>query len=122
MSSLTFRPSRPPWLFTSLAHSSYPFWNARPSAVNAPSAGVSDSEAPMVIGPVELLAGVVPLVVPLVVPELVQAASTLTPSTTAALVAIVLPVNLGRTRLTASSSFLLDHASSAGNHRARPSV
>jgi hypothetical protein len=60
--------------------------------------------------------------VPLVVLELVHAASTLTPSTTAALVAILLPVNRERMGLTPSSSFLFDHASSAGNHRARPSV
>jgi hypothetical protein len=86
--------------------------------VNAPLGGVSDSDAPMVIGPVELLAGVVTLVVP----ELLQAASMLTPSTTAAPVATLVPVNRGRTRLTPSSSFLLDHASSAGNHRARPSA
>jgi hypothetical protein len=52
--------------------------------------------------------------VPLVVLELVQAASMLTPSTTAALVATLVPVNREWTRLTPSSSFLFDHASSAG--------
>jgi hypothetical protein len=71
-----------------------------------------------VIGPVELLVAAVPLVVL----ELVHAASTLTPSTTAALMAILLPVNRERMGLTPSSSFLVDHASSTGNHRARPSV
>ncbi len=86
--------------------------------MNGPLAGDSDSDAPMVIGPVELLVAAVPLVVL----ELVQAASMLTPSTTTALVATLVPVNRGRTRLTPSSSFLLDHTSSAGNHRARPSV
>ena len=39
----------PPWAFTSLAHSWYPFSNAWPSAEKSP---VSDSDAPMVIGPV----------------------------------------------------------------------
>jgi hypothetical protein len=86
--------------------------------VNGPLAGDSDSDAPMVIGPVELLVAAVPLVVL----ELVQAASMLTPSTTTALVATLVPVNRGRTPLTPSSSFLLDHTSSADHHRARPPV
>src|SRR5271169_1193557 len=107
MISLTFRPSRPPWLFTSLAHRWYPLSNAWPSAVNAPLAGVSDSDAPMVIGVVELPVGVVPLEVL----EPLHAASTLTPSTMTVLAATLVLVNRGRTGLTPSSSFLLDHAS-----------
>ncbi len=88
--------------------------------VNAPSAGDRDSDAPMTIGPVELLAAVVPLVVLELL--LLHAASTLTPSTTAVPAAILVPVNRGRTRLTPSSSFLFDHASSAGSHRTSPSA
>jgi hypothetical protein len=52
-----------------------------------------------------------------VLEPLLHAASTLTPSTTAVPAAILVPVNRGWTRLTPSSSFLLDHASSAGYHR-----
>src|ERR1022692_2400798 len=47
MISLTWRPSIPPWLLTSLTHSWYPRWNAWPSAEKSP---VSDSEAPIRIG------------------------------------------------------------------------
>src|SRR5579863_2669421 len=81
--STTLRPSRPPWAFTSLAHRWYPLSNARPSAWKgsglAAGPGLSESEAPMMIGPVGLLAGAAEVEVL----ALVQAASTLTPSTTA---------------------------------------
>src|ERR1700751_5665468 len=99
MSSLTFRPSRPPWLFTSLAHSSYPFWNAWPSARKGSLAPpLSDNDAPMVIGVLELLVGVVLLELL----ELVQAASTLTPSRTTAPAVTLVPENRARTGLTPS--------------------
>src|SRR6266567_4680177 len=54
MVSLTWRPRMPPWAFTSLAHSWYPRSNAWPSAEKSPA---SDSDAPMVIGPVGCLVG-----------------------------------------------------------------
>src|SRR5215469_1012292 len=59
ITSLTWRPSRPPRALMSLAHSSYPRLNATPSAERCPS---RDSDAPMVIGPVELSCDVVPVV------------------------------------------------------------
>src|SRR5579862_3153479 len=81
--STTLRPSRPPWAFTSLAHRWYPLSNARPSAWKgsglAAGPELSESDAPMMIGPVGLLAGAAEVEVL----ALVQAASTLTPSTTA---------------------------------------
>ena len=55
------RPSSPPSLFTSLAHSLYPLSVACPSAAKEP---VSGSEMPTVIGWAELLAVVLALVVP----------------------------------------------------------
>src|SRR2546429_10013440 len=68
----------PPWAFTSLAHSWYPRSNAWPSAEKSP---VSDSDAPMVIGPVAWL---VAAGAPLEVLELVHAARALSPSTVTA--------------------------------------
>ena len=50
MISLTWRPSIPPWLLTTLCHSWYPRWNATPSAEKSP---VSDSDAPIRIGGLE---------------------------------------------------------------------
>jgi len=52
----------PPCALTSLAHSSYPFSNAWPSAEKSFAAvPVRDSDAPMVIGPVGLPAAEVVL-------------------------------------------------------------
>src|SRR5437868_14774115 len=99
MVSFTFRPSRPPWAFTSFAHSLYPFSNARPSAEKSP---VSDSDAPIVIGASELLDELVPPLELL----LVQAARTPTQSTAAALTAIAWPENQGRAGRTPGPSFL----------------
>ena len=79
----------PPWAFTSLAHSSYPCSNAWPSAEKSP---VSDSDAPMVIGPVGWL---VAAGVPLEVLELVHAARALNPSTVTAVMANTFPENRG---------------------------
>ena len=78
----------PPWAFTSLAHSSYPFSNAWPSAEKSP---VSDSDAPMVIVPVGRLveAGVAPLELL----ELVHAVRALRPSTVTAARASAFPAN-----------------------------
>src|SRR5437764_1094500 len=56
MVSWTLRPRMPPWAFTSLAHSRYPRLNASPSAEKSPD---SDSDAPMVIGPVGWLVAAV---------------------------------------------------------------
>ena len=70
MISLTWRPSIPPWLLTTLCHSWYPRWNATPSAEKSP---VSDSDAPIRIG------GSEPAVLPDALPAgllLPQAAST----------------------------------------------
>ena len=79
----------PPWAFTSLAHSRYPRLNAWPSAEKSP---VSDSDAPMVIGPVGWL---VEAGVPLEVLELVHAARALNPSTVTAVMANTFPENRG---------------------------
>src|SRR5919201_2015244 len=100
MVSLTFRPRMPPWAFTSLAHSWYPFLNAWPSAEKSP---FRDSDAPMVIGAVEPPgeAGVLELV------EFVQAARTLRASTAPAPMANALLVNRGEAARTPSSSFRL---------------
>src|SRR5580765_7993763 len=98
MVSLTFRPSRPPWAFTSLAHSLYPFAKACPSAEKSP---VLDSDAPMVIGPADP-AGVAVLWPG---PLPVQAARTLAPSTVRALMAKVVLRNRGRPGITPVSSY-----------------
>src|SRR5215472_3125435 len=97
MSSLTCRPSRPPWAFTSLAHSWYPLSNAWPSARKGSLAPpLSDRDAPMTIGVMPLFVGVVPLELL----ALVQAASTPMPSSTVVLATNLVPVNRGRTGLT----------------------
>src|SRR5690349_1294778 len=95
MVSLTFRPSRPPWAFTSLAHSLYPFAKACPSAEKSP---VLDSDAPMVIGPAD--PADVAVLWPGPPPE--QAARTLAASTARALLAKVLLRNWGWPGLTPS--------------------
>src|SRR5215472_7038727 len=95
MVSLTRRPSIPPWAFTSLAHRLYPRSNAWPSAEKFP---VKDSDAPMVIRPVELRDEVWPVVAP--VPTLVQATRTPAQRTAGALLANALITNRGRTALT----------------------
>ena len=79
----------PPWAFTSLAHSWYPFSNAWPSAEKSP---VRDSDAPMVIGPVGWL---VEAGVPLELLELVHAARALNPSTVTVPMANAFPANQG---------------------------
>ena len=89
MVSSTLRPRIPPWAFTSLAHSWYPRSNALPSAEKSP---VSDSDAPMVTGPVGWL---VEAGVPLEVLELVHAARALNPSTVTAVMANTFPENRG---------------------------
>src|SRR5436190_22570776 len=94
--SWTFRPRRPPWAFTSLAHSRYPFSKACPSAEKSP---VMDSDAPMVSGPADP-AGVAVLRPG---PPPVQAARTLAPSTARALLAKVFLRNRGRPGLTPAS-------------------
>src|SRR5580693_2010874 len=116
MVSLTGRPRRPPWALTSLAQSSYPFWNAWPSAAKFP---VRDSDAPMVRGPVELLGEMVlpmpppmPLLSLLLLP--LQAARTPAESTARALTAIAFLENQGRSGRT--PGFLLP----PGNRRKRP--
>src|SRR5258707_5393507 len=99
MVSLTWRPRMPPRAFTFLAHSWYPRSNAWPSAEKSP---VSDSDAPMVIGPVGRL---VATGVPLEVLELVHAARALSPSTVTAGLANTVPPNRGGARRTPRSSF-----------------
>ncbi len=91
----------PPWALTSLAHSSYPALNAIPSAVKLPEAGVRESDAPIVIGPVE--AG---LVVPALglLPLPLHAARTPTDSATAPM-AMAFLENQGRLDFT--TRFLL---------------
>src|SRR5256885_13670497 len=98
MVSLTWRPRMPPRAFTFLAHSWYPRSNAWPSAEKSP---VSDSDAPMVIGPVGRL---VATGVPLEVLELVHAARALSPSTVTAVTGKTFPPNPGGTRPTPHSS------------------
>src|SRR5205823_13224294 len=97
--SLTWRPRMPPWAFTSLAHSWYPRSNAWPSAEKSP---VSDSDAPMVIGPVAWL---VAAGAPLEVLELVHAASALSPRTVTAGLANTFPEDRGSPGRTPRSSF-----------------
>ena len=63
----TGRPSSPPLVFTSLAHSSYPFLVAWPSAAKSPLSG---SEMPTVIGLAEL---VLDVVLALVLPQAARA-------------------------------------------------
>src|SRR3954449_1155636 len=95
--SFTWRPSRPPLALTSLAHSSYPRWNACPSAPRGPS---SDSDAPMTIGSLELPGDVLPAPLPVLPPLPVHPPRTLAAATVMAAAAIALAGNRGRARFT----------------------